>query len=376
MPKHGDFRDSVRPLPPASSRSGVIELGDFALESGEVIPGLRMSYVTFGRLNADKSNVILSLHGLGGNRLSQSHWAGPGKALDTDRYFVIQPDTFGVASMDAGATTSPTRSGLNMRFPRFSIRDMVNAEHGLLTRGFGINHVLAVTGTSMGGMQALQWAVSFPGFMEAVVAMLPMARTSRHLAFICEIARRAVMQDPDWKGGDYPDDAPPRKGMGSGWLVQNAFTASSAWFEADGATGSNVAALCDETERLAGQNLQARDWIYRTWALASHDIGHTPGFGGDLLVAARAIEARVLLLPNSRDQLTTLREGGLLEVAAHIPKAKLVDIDDVAGHRATTNPSPETLALITSEVHDLFQRIEKGQPGISGPRFPAGWAHR
>ena len=354
-----------------SSGPNIADLGDFTLESGEVIPNLRMSYLTFGTLNADRSNAILSLPGLGGTRFSQSHWAGPGKAFDTDRYLVIQPDTLGVASLEADATTSPTRSGLNMSFPRFTIRDMVKAEHLLVTQCFGIRRLFAVAGTSMGGMQALQWAVSFPDSMEAVVQLISLAKTTRQLRFILEVARRAIMRDPAWLGGDYPNDALPQQGTAAGLLVQNVFTASSAWFEAHCETAQDVVAQCDEAERLAGQTIQPRDWVYRTWALDSHHIGETPGFGGDFVAAARSIKARVLLLPNSKDQLIALGEGGLVEAATHITHAKLVDIDDIAGHRATTNPSPQTLALITSEIHDLFSRIERGQPGISGPRLPA-----
>ena len=98
-------------------------LGDLRLESGAVIPNFRMTYITHGTLNAERSNAILSIHGLRGNRDAQSFLAGPGRALDTDRYFVIQPDTLGVASTTPDATTSPTRSGMNMSFPRFTLRD-------------------------------------------------------------------------------------------------------------------------------------------------------------------------------------------------------------------------------------------------------------
>ena len=133
-----------------SSEAKIVDIGNFPLERGEVILGLRMSYVTSGIRTADKSNAILSLHGLGGDRVLQSHWAGPGKALDTDRYYVIQPGTLGVASLEANPTTSPTRYGLHMRFPRFTIRDMVNVEHSLVTQHFGIKHLFAIAGTSMG----------------------------------------------------------------------------------------------------------------------------------------------------------------------------------------------------------------------------------
>src|SRR4030095_16804797 len=120
--------------PPAQT----CQLGDLTLESGEVIRDFRMTYITFGTLNAGTSNAILSIHGLQGNRDSQTQWAGPGRAFDTNRYFVIQPDTLGAASMDPEATTSPTRAGLNMSFPRFNIRDMVMAEHRMLTECLGI----------------------------------------------------------------------------------------------------------------------------------------------------------------------------------------------------------------------------------------------
>ncbi len=139
------------PAPPLQT----CQLGDLKLESGEVIKDVKMTYITFGKLNADKSNAILSLHGQQGNRNSQSAWAGPGRAFDTGKYFVIQPDTLGVASTDPDATTSPTRSGLNMKFPRYNIRDMVNAEHRMLTQCLGIKRIVAVAGSSMGGIEAL-----------------------------------------------------------------------------------------------------------------------------------------------------------------------------------------------------------------------------
>jgi homoserine O-acetyltransferase len=96
---------------------------------------------------------------------SQSPWAGPGKAFDIDKYFVIQPDTLGAVSADPNATTSPTRSGLNMKFSKFTIRDMVNTEFRMLTDCLGGRHLVAVTGTSMGGMDSYQSAVSFPNLM-------------------------------------------------------------------------------------------------------------------------------------------------------------------------------------------------------------------
>jgi len=239
----------------------VCELGNLRLESGDVIPNFRMSYVTFGTLNSDKSNAILSLHGLRAHRESQSFWAGPGKALDADRYYIIQPDTLGAACYDPNATTSPTRSGLKMKFPRFTIRDMVMAEHRMLTECLGINHIVAVTGVSLGGAESLQWAVSFPEFMDAVIPIVPPARTNLHLTYILEAARRAIMLDPKWQAGDYPDDDPPVDGTALAWLIQNSFGTDPQWYEERFATKSEVVAASASDYFEGRANIEPRDWF-------------------------------------------------------------------------------------------------------------------
>lgn len=344
------------------------QLGDLRLESGEVIPNFRMTYITHGTLNADKSNAILSIHGLQGNRNNQSYWVGNGKAFDPRRYFIIQPDTLAAASMDPNATTSPTRSGMNMAFPRFNIRDMVNAEHRMLTECLGIRKLVAVAGSSMGGIESLQWAVSYPDFMAAVFAVTPMARANRQGNFIWEAVRQVVMVDPKWQDGNYPNDDPPRAGIGAGLQIQSVVGSSAAGYEWEFATREQVHAAFARDMKTVGNSVQPRDWIYRSLAIQTHDIAQTHGFKGDLAAAARSIRARVLLFPNCRDQLHPPREGGVLEVAQHIPVAKLVDFDDIGGHRGSR--SRKALAMFDEEVSDVLKRIAEGRPGIAGPRFP------
>jgi homoserine O-acetyltransferase len=271
--------------------------------------------------------------------------------------------------MDPNATTSPTRSGLNMLFPRFTIRDMVNAEHRMLTECLGISRLVAVAGSSMGGIEAFQWAVSFPAFMEAVIPQTPMARANRQGNFIWEAVRQVVLLDPKWQDGNYPNTDPPRAGIGVGLQIQSVVGSSAAGYEHDYRTREQVHAAFAKGAKAVGAGVQARDWIYRSWAIQSHDIAH--GFKGDLAAAARSIRARVLLFPNCRDQLHPPREGGVLEAAQHIPVAKLVDFDDIAGHRGSR--SPRALAAFDAEVKDLLERIAEGRPGISGPRFPKHW---
>lgn len=345
------------------------QLGTLRLESGESIPNFRMTYITFGTLNATRSNAVHLIHGLRGTRDSQSTWAGPGKAFDTSQYFVIQPDTLGAAaSPDPNATTSPTRSGLNMRFPRFGIRDMVQAEYRMLTECLRLSHLVAVSGTSMGGIESMQWAVSYPDFMDAVIPIVPQAFAARQSVFIWEAARRVIMLDPKWMGGKYPANDPPRAGVAAGLTVQTAFGSSSEAFNKNFQTKDAVLAFYQSQADAPAGSVDARDWIYRTYAIDGHNIAETPGFRGDLAAAARSIKARLLIFPNCYDQLLPPRASGVFAVAEHAPVAKLINLNDIGGHGGS---APQE-ALITTEVRSLLDRIKKGVPGIEGPRFPPG----
>src|SRR5262252_10536308 len=148
--------------------------GDLKLESGEMIKDFAISYVTHGTLNASKSNAILMVTALTGNHHRLDFLVGPGKALDTTKYFIIATDAIG-----NGLTTSPSNSKAQprMQFPRFNIRDMVNSQQRLVTEKFGIRKLVTVVGASMGGMQALQWAVSYPNKMDSIVPIIPLGRT-------------------------------------------------------------------------------------------------------------------------------------------------------------------------------------------------------
>src|SRR5580765_6505131 len=125
-------------------------IGDLTMESGEVIKDFAISYVTHGTLNAKKSNAILMVTAISGNHHRLDFLIGPGRALDTDKYFIICTDAIG-----NGLTTSPSNSTMQprMKFPKFLIRDMVASQHRLVTEHLGIGHVVAVIGPSMGGMQ-------------------------------------------------------------------------------------------------------------------------------------------------------------------------------------------------------------------------------
>src|SRR5690242_4576036 len=193
---------------PSQPPHQVFHEGDLKLESGEVIKDFSISYVTHGTLNAKKSNAILMVTAVGGNHHRIDFMIGPGKALDTDKYFIVCTDAIG-----NGLTSSPSNSKAQprMQFPKFTIRDMVQSQHRLMKEKLGIDHVVAVIGPSMGGMQVLQWGVSQPDYMDALVAMVPLAKTPAWTVLVLESSRKAIMLDPAWKDGNY--DTPPEKGI-------------------------------------------------------------------------------------------------------------------------------------------------------------------
>jgi len=168
-------------------------MGDLKLESGEVIKDFAISYVTHGTLNAKKSNAILMVTALTGNHHRLDFLIGPGKALDSSKYFVVATDAIG-----NGLTTSPSNSRAQprMQFPKFGMRDMVESQRRLLKDKLGIEHVVAVVGPSMGGMQALQWGVSHPDVMDGLVALVPLARTPAWSVLIVDASRKAIMLIP------------------------------------------------------------------------------------------------------------------------------------------------------------------------------------
>ena len=168
-----------------------------------------ISYVTHGKLNEEKSNAILMVTAISGNHHRLDFMIGPGKALDTDKYFIIchrrdrqRADHLAVEQRGAAAHAIPQAS---------SSATWSTSQHRLLMEHLGINHVVAVVGPSMGGMQVLQWGVSHPGFMDMLVAMVPLARTPAWTVAVLEASRKAIMLDPAWKGGNYT--APPEGGI-------------------------------------------------------------------------------------------------------------------------------------------------------------------
>jgi homoserine O-acetyltransferase len=197
------------------------------LDCGRTLDQFTIAYITYGTLNADKSNAILLCHALTGDQFAASDhpvtgkpgwWTtmvGPGKPVDTDRFFVICSNVLGGCMGSTGPAENDPATGqpYGLNFPLITIRDMVKAQ-AMLLDALGIEKLLAVVGGSMGGMQALQWAASFPDRVRAVVPIACAARHSAQNIAFHEVGRQAIMADPDWHGGEYQRHGTrPSKGL-------------------------------------------------------------------------------------------------------------------------------------------------------------------
>ncbi|WP_221031290.1 homoserine O-acetyltransferase MetX [Actomonas aquatica] len=199
----------------------------FTFECGRTIPGFTLRYETYGRLNAAGTNAILVCHALSGDHhcagihgltdRKPGWWnniIGPGKALDTNRYFVTCCNVLGGCQGSTGPSSTDPATGqpYGVNFPIVTIRDMVRAQHRWLT-AIGVTHLHAIVGGSMGGMQVLEWGLSFPDFASRLLAMATTARESAQAIAFNEVGRQAILQDPDWAQGNYPAGGGPRVGL-------------------------------------------------------------------------------------------------------------------------------------------------------------------
>ncbi|MBP7335382.1 homoserine O-acetyltransferase [Niveispirillum sp.] len=213
-----------------SDPAGTVRLGTdqpLELDGGGALTGFRLAYRTYGTLNADRSNAVLVCHALTGDQyVAERHpvtgkpgwWdlmVGPGRPVDTDRFFVICSNVIGGCMGSEGPKEIDAQTGAPwaLNFPVITIADMVRAQKALIDH-LGIDQLFCVIGGSMGGMQVLQWAVSYP---DKVYCCLPIATAARHSAqniAFHEVGRQAIMADPDWRMGDYLNQGTrPTKGL-------------------------------------------------------------------------------------------------------------------------------------------------------------------
>lgn len=316
-----------------------VALGDFRLESGDSIRDCTVSYVVHGPqrepgVPADGAPVVLALSAVASHHHRLDFLVGAGQALDPARFAIVAVDALG-NGLSSSPSTSVSQPGL--AFPRFTIRDMVASQAALLD-ALGVGRLHAVVGASMGGMQALQWAVSYPERVGRVAAMTPMARTTPWAAAINECSRRAVAS------GGWDAWVP---------LMQLLSGRTPAGVDAHFDSPSDVFAwIAQRTDWWIGQGFDPVDWLYQTWAYDAHDVGGTPGFAGNTEAALASIVAPTLVAAPPLDLYNPAHAARW--AAERIPGARLLTLETDWGHQSAGAADPASAARLNEAIAALL----------------------
>jgi homoserine O-acetyltransferase len=324
-------------------------LPNFAAENGGVLPQARIVYGTYGTLNAARDNAVLLPSHYMADMTGYGFLIGPGKALDPTKLFLVTSELFGNGRSSSPSNTPEPFHG--PRFPVMTIRDNVNAVHHLLTEQLHVQHLRAVIGFSMGAQQALQWAVSYPDFMDFVVATSGTAKTYGHGIVRLQGQIAALTLDPAFKNGDYTTE--PTRGIETtalvwlGWLYSQEWWRKELW-KTENPPGTTLQQAIDHETKEFFSGADANNLILqmRTWE--SNDVGNTPPFHGDTEAALRSIKAPVLYMPSATDMYFPVEDAKY--EAGFIRNCTFLPIPSLWGHPAGAGASPEDEAFLNTHI--------------------------
>ena len=324
----------------------VFELGDFELESGQILPSAILSYVTHGQLNEEKDNLVLVPSAYLGDHHGFDFLIQEDKALSPDEYFIVATDMFQNGYSSSPSNTPRPFSGPN--FPTIEIRDNIAAQHRLLTEVFEVTEAAAVVGFSMGAQQAFQWAVSHPNFMRQTVGICGSAIEHPHGIVRLEGFKTAIMADSAYMNGLYTE--PPTIGLEAGGTHWAAWGTSQEWLRLGlyRAMGIDNLEGFIEFYKAVVKSWDANNLIALANTWQRNDIGKTARFNGDSEAALSSIKSEVLYMPCETDQYFHIE--ALRWEAELIPNSKFVVIPSLWGHMACLGRSEVDANFINERV--------------------------
>jgi homoserine O-acetyltransferase len=304
-------------IPASAQELHFAQLGDFKLESGEVIRDCRIGYRTFGQLNSERSNAILLPTWAGGTSEQLKSAVGKHALVDDSKYFVIAVDT-----LSNGVSSSPSNSPAqpHMKFPKITVRDMVNSQHRLLLKTLGITHLKAVVGVSMGGMQTFEWMVAYPDFMDKAIPIVGSPRLAAYDILHWQTEIDGIENDPAWNHGEYTVNPARRLEFELGALI---LTTPERYNQKK--TRQDV--FDDLKKAETNPTSDANNKIRQAEAMMSLDVSED--FGHAMDRAAAAVKAKVLLIVSRYDHVVTQQPALEFAVLIH---AQVIELDSDCGH--------------------------------------------
>ena len=300
------------------------EFGDFRLHDGGVLHEFHLGYRTLGKLNEDKSNAVLWPTWIGGKSADLLPFIGPGNVVDTNKYFVVLVDAIG-----NGISTSPSNSKTQplMQFPKFTIRDMVQSEHRLCKEVLHLNHLHAVIGISMGGMQTFEWIAAYPDFMDLGIPMAGTPQTTSYDKLFWTTQVDAIELDPAWNNGN-----PKGQIHGGAALSEeiNSMNLTSPSYRVAHTNPKDFDTFLAELRKNATiDGGTASDQIRQREAIISFDMPSE--FGSTIEQAAERVHAKLLIVVPLEDHVVNPQPA--LEFADAIG-ATVVRINSSCGHQS------------------------------------------
>ncbi|RSZ29759.1 alpha/beta fold hydrolase [Variovorax beijingensis] len=329
----------------------IFDLGDVPLQRGATLRNARLAYKTYGKLDADKGNVIVYPTWYSGQHYDNEWLIGPGMALDPGKYFIIVPNMLG-NGLSSSPSNTPEPYNLS-RFPDITLYDNVRLQHRLVTEKFGIERIALVTGWSMGAQQTNQWGCLYPDMVQRIAPFCGSARTAPHNIVFLEGVKAALTADAAWNGGWY--SAPPSKGLRAvgrvyaGWGLSQPFYMQELWRELGFSSLEDF--LVGFWEGFFLQK-DANNLLAMLWSWQHGDISDNPVFKGDFKKALGAIKARAIVMPAERDLYFPVADNEW-EVS-HMPNAECRPIPGVWGHFAGGGSSPVDTRFIDTALKELL----------------------
>jgi homoserine O-acetyltransferase len=368
----------------------------FTFDCGRTVPGFTLRYETYGRLNERRDNAVFVFHALSGDHHAAgihgladrkpgwwNNLIGPGKAVDTTRFFVVCSNCLGGCQGSTGPMSIDPETGrtYGMGFPAVTIRDMVRADKRLLDH-LGVRSVHAAIGGSMGGMRVLQFGIEYPDFVQRLLPMATTARESAQAIAFNAVGREAIMQDPGWHDGDYPNGGGPHVGLAIARMMAHitylsdesmdrkfgrrrraAVSAGASVSTAEAAASAAVAAARIAGDEREGQfevesylqyqgrsfinRFDANTYLYITRALDNFDLA---GAYGSLEQAFAGLRSRTLCVAFTSDWLFPAEQNRAIVLAMLRAgkQASYAELETDLGHDSFLLESPAIYDLVRS----------------------------
>ena len=330
----------------------IYNLGNVKLLSGKIILSAKLAYKTYGSLNSKRDNVIILPTFYTGTHRRNEGFFGEGRAIDPNKHFIVSINMFGNGLSSSPSNTASPHNGPD--FPLVTLWDNVACQYKLLTEHLGINHIALVTGWSMAGCQAYQWAAQFPEMVNAILPFCSSAKISPHNFVFLEGVKTALCADQNWKEGHYL--SPPIKGLKAfariyaGWAFSQTFYREELYKK----LGFNtIEELLVDWENDHIDNWDANNLLAKLATWQATDISFGPLFKNDIKKALQSIRAQTILIPCTQD-LYFRSEDNFIE-AQHIQNVEVRPYDSPLGH-CVANPGNDPIfeTELDRSIHDLI----------------------